>query len=172
MGFVGFGTGWFVGLRIGWFVGFGIGWFVSLAASPVLLVLVDFVFPVTFATGFFGLVSLAGGFFGTSLEVSIWVASGLVGMPREDSNRLAVFVWSDCTVVGVSVCAGGVICSTFFCGVVSGPGMVFILSAFKVGCIGEAGGFVSLSSSWKRDDSCSMPGLVGFFLAEAFVCFI
>ena len=60
----------------------------------------------------FVLVSLSGIFFGTSPEGSIWGVSGLVGMPREDSNRLAVFVWSDCTVVGVFVCAGGVICST------------------------------------------------------------
>jgi hypothetical protein len=89
-------------------------------------------------------------------------------MPRENSNRLAVFVWSDCTVFGVSVCAGGIICST----IVSGPGVVFIFLTFRVGCIGEAGGFVSLANSWNLDDSCSMPGLVGFFLDEAFVCFI
>ena len=58
------------------------------------------------------------------------------------------------------------------CGVVSGPGKVFVFVTFKVGCVGEAGGFVSLANSWKRDDSCSMPGLVGFFLAKVFVCFI
>ena len=90
-------------------------------------------------------------------------------MPSEDINRLAVFDWSDCIVVGVSICAGGVICSTIFCGVASGPGMVFILSAFKVGCIGEAGGSVSLAISWNWDDSCSMPGLVSFLLAGMFV---
>ena len=94
-------------------------WFVSLAAFPVLIVLVGF--------GFCVLVSLAGISSRISLEGFIWGVSGLVGVPRENSNRLAVFVWSDCTVFGVSVCAGGVICSTVFCGVVSGPGVVFIL---------------------------------------------
>ena len=96
----------------------------------------------------------------------------MVGMPREDSNRLAVFVLSDCTIVGVFVCCGGVIFSTVFCGVVSGPRTVFVFAMFKVVFIGEAGRFVSLASFWKRDDSWSMPGLVGFFFAEAFVCFI
>ena len=139
-----------------------------MAAFPVPIVLVDFAFLVTFATGFLGLVSLVRIFSGTS-EGFIWGMSGLVGMPREDSNRLAVFDWSDCIVVGVSICAGGVICSTVFCGVVSGPGMVLILSAFKVGCVGEAGGSVSLANSWNWDDSCSMPGLVSFLLAETFV---
>ena len=67
--------------------------------SSVLLVLVDFAFPITFATGFFVLVSLTGIFFGISLEGSICEVSGRVEMPREDSNCLAVFVWSDCTVL-------------------------------------------------------------------------
>ena len=72
----------------------------------------------------------------------------------------------------VFVCAGGVICLTIFCGVVLGPGTVLLFVTFKVGCVGEAGGFVSLANVWKRDDSWSMPGLVGFFFAEALVCFI
>ena len=54
----------------------------------------------------------------------------------------------------------------------SGPRTVFVFAMFKVVFIGEAGRFVSLASFWKRDDSWSMPGLVGFFFAEAFVCFI
>ena len=65
------------------------------------MVLVDFAFPVTFATGFFALVSLMGIFFGISSEGFIQEVSWLVGMTREDSNRLAVFVRLDCTVVGV-----------------------------------------------------------------------
>ena len=62
----------------------------------------------------FVLVSLSGIFFGTSPEGSIWGVSGLVGMPREDSNRLAVFVWSDCTVFGVSVCVVELFVRPFF----------------------------------------------------------
>ena len=73
----------------------------SLAASSMLLIFVDFAFPVTFATGCFILVSLMGTFSGISLEGFIREVSGSVGMPREDSNRLAVFVLLDCTVVGV-----------------------------------------------------------------------
>ena len=109
---------------------------------------------------------------GTSSEGSFWGISGLDVIPREDSSCLAGSDWSSCTGFGVSVFAGGVICSTVFCGVVSGPGVVFIPSTFKVGCVKKAGGFVSLANSWNLDYSCSMPGLVGFFLAEAFVCFI
>ena len=55
--------------------------------------------------------SLIGILSGTSSEGSIWGMSGLVGMPREDSSSLAGFDWLDCTVFGVSICAGGVICS-------------------------------------------------------------
>ena len=152
----------FIGAGIGLCVGFGIRLVISLAAIPVPIVLVDFAFPVTFAIGFLGLVALVGIFSGTSSGGFTWGMSGLVGMPSEDINRLAVFDWSDCIVVGVSICAGGVICSTVFCGVASGPGMVFILSAFRVRCVGEAGGSVSLANSWNLDDSCSMPGLVSF----------
>ena len=80
-----------------------------------MLILVDFAFPVTFATGFFVLASFLGICSGISLEGSIRDVSGSVGMPREDSNRLAVFVWSVCTVVGVVfVFAGGVVFLTVF----------------------------------------------------------
>ena len=90
-----------------------------------MLILVDFTFPVTFATGFFVLVSLMGVCFGISSEGSIRDVSGSVGMPREDSNRLAVCVRSDCSFAGVVfVFAGGVVFSTVFCDVVSGPGTV------------------------------------------------
>jgi hypothetical protein len=118
-------------------VGFGIRLVISLVAIPVPIVLVDFAFPVTFAIGFLGLVALVGIFSWTSSGGFTWGTSGVIGMPSEDINRLAVFDWSDCIVVGVSICAGGVICSTVFCGVASGPGMVFILSAFRVRCVGE-----------------------------------
>ena len=93
----------------------------------------------------------------------------MVETPREDSSSLAGFDWLDCTVFGVSICAGGVICSTVFCGGVSGPRMLFIFSAFKIGCVEEVGGSVSLANSWNWDDSCSMPGLVSFLLAGMFV---
>ena len=91
--------------------------------------------------------------------------SGLVETPREDSSSLAVFDWLDCTVFGVSICAGWVICLTVFSSGASGPRMVLIFSAFKVGCVEEVGGSASLANSWNWDDSCSMPGLVNFLLA-------
>ena len=75
-----------------------------MAAIPVPIVLVDFAFPVTFAIGFLGLVALVGIFSRTSLGGFTWGTSGLVGMPSEDINHLAVFDWSDCIVVGVSIC--------------------------------------------------------------------
>ena len=106
---------------------------------------------------------------GTSLEGSFWGISGLVVMPREDSSCLAGSDWSSCTGFGVSVFAGGVICLTVFCGGVSGPRMLFTFLALKVRSVEEVGGFVSLANSWICDDSCSMPGLVSFLLAKAFV---
>ena len=69
----------------------------------------------------------------------------------------------------MSICAGGVICSTVCCSGASGPRMVLIFSAFKVGCVGEVGGSASLANSWNWDDSCLMPGLVNFLLVETFV---
>ena len=108
-------------------------------------------------------------FFWDLLGGSIWGISGLVETPREDSSSLAGFDCLGCTVFGVSICAGGVICSTVFCSGVSGPRMVLIFSAFKVGCVEEVGGSASLANSWNQDDSCSIPGLVNFLLAEMFV---
>ena len=85
------------------FVGARLGWVFPLVASSVLFIFVDF------ATGFCILVSLLVILSGISLEGLIREMSGSVGMPREDSKRLAVFVRSDCTVVGVAfVWAGGV----------------------------------------------------------------
>ena len=66
----------------------------------MLFIFVDFAFPVTFATSFCILVSLLGNLSGISLKGLTREVSGSVRMPREDSNRLAVFVRSDCTVVG------------------------------------------------------------------------
>ena len=106
---------------------------------------------------------------GTSSEGSIWGMSSLVVMPREDSSCLAGSDWLSCTVFGVSVFAGGVICLTVFCGGVSGPRMLFTFPAFKIGSVEEADGLVSLANSWNWDDSCSMPGLVSFLLAETSV---
>ena len=107
---------------------------------------------------------LIGIFFGTSSGGSIWGMSGLVETPREDSSSLAGFDCLGCTVVGVSICAGGVICSIVIFSGASGPRM-----AFKVGCAKEVSGSASLANSWNQDDSCSIPGLVNFLLAEMFV---
>ena len=114
---------------------------------------------------FFRFVVSVGVFFWTSLGGFTWGTSGVVWMPSEDINRLEF----DCIVFGVSVCAGGVICSTVSCGVTFGPGMVFILSAFGMRCVGGAGGLSSLANSWNWDDNCSMPGLVNFLLAGMFI---
>ena len=51
-GFFGVGVCSLIGTGINLSVGFGTRRFVSLATSPVLTGLVDFVFPVTFTTGF------------------------------------------------------------------------------------------------------------------------
>ena len=61
------------------------------------------------------------------------------------------------------------VCSTVFCGGVSGPRMLFTFPSFKVGSVQEVGGFVLLANSWNCDDSCSMAGLVSFLLAETSV---
>ena len=91
------------------------------------------------------------------------VGSGFVGV------WFCLFAGAGIGLFGVSICAGGVTCSTVFCGGVSGPRMLFTFLALKVRSVEEVGGFVSLANSWICDDSCSMPGLVSFLLAKAFV---
>ena len=150
---------------IGFCLGFGIRLVISLVVIPVSTALIDFAFPVTFAIDFLGLVASVGVFFWTSSGGFTWGTSGVVWMPSEDINRLEF----DCIVFGVSVCAGGVICSIVSCGVTFGPGMVFTLSAFGVRCVRGAGGLSSLANSWNWDGNCSMPGLVNFLLAGMFI---
>ena len=121
----------------------------------MLFIFVGFAFPVTFATCL-SMVFLLGTFSGVFFEGLTGEVSVSVGMPREDSNRLAVvvIVWFDCFAVGVIfVWASVVVFSTACCVVVSGLGMVVSLSfaTFRTGGVEETGGL--FANFLKLDDS-------------------